>query len=183
MENILRVGKFLALLICLIQSTALFAAAAPARFEVGEFSFTRPEAWKWIEVTSPMRKAQLQVPDAKAGQPPTEVIFFYFGAGQGGNVESNVSRWFQQFEGTREQIQAKTDSVTVGGRKVTYVHAQGTYMSGMPGGPKTPLKDHALLGAIVESDKGNVFIRMTGPIETVKKAEPDFKKMVESGLK
>jgi hypothetical protein len=54
-------------------------------------------------------------------------------------------------------------------------------MSGMPGGPRTPLKDHRLLGAVLERGEGKVFVRMTGPIEVVKAAEPEFKKMIESG--
>ena len=73
--------------------------------------------------------------------------------------------------------------MTLGKRRVTYAEAQGTYLSGMPGGPKTAMPNHALLGAIIESDQGNVFVRMTGPIDLVKNSMAEFKKMIESGLK
>jgi hypothetical protein len=53
----------------------------------------------------------------------------------------------------------------------------------MPGGPQTPLPNHALVGAIIESPQGNVFIRMTGPASLVKSTLNDFKKFVETALK
>ena len=37
-------------------------AEDPATFPVGGLTFTRPQEWKWIPVSSPMRKAQLQAP-------------------------------------------------------------------------------------------------------------------------
>jgi hypothetical protein len=163
----------------IISASALLSGEAPATFKVGEFTFARPAKWEWVKPTSSMRQAELKVADAKG---KAEVIFFHF-PGQGGSTRANVDRWLAQFQEPRDKINAKTDEATVGQRKVTYVQAQGTYLSGMPGGPKTPLKDHALLGAIAESDQGNVFVRMTGPVETVKTAEADFKKMIESGLK
>lgn len=154
-------------------------AEAPATFKVSEFTFKRPSNWEWIEVTSPMRKAQLKVVDPKNKQ-EGEVVFF---AGFGGTVKENVERWFRQFEEGRDPTNAKSEEVTVNNRKVTYASAQGTYLSGPPGGTRTPLKNHALLGAIIESNEGNVFIRLTGPADLVKQAAPDFKAMVEGVLK
>jgi len=38
------------------------AAEAPAKFKVGEFEFSRPADWEWVDVSSsPMRKAQLKI--------------------------------------------------------------------------------------------------------------------------
>ena len=59
-----------------------------------------------------------------------------------------MDRWFRQFEEPRDKINAKTEDVTVGKHKVTYVSAEGTYKSGMPGGPQTPMPNYALVGAI-----------------------------------
>jgi hypothetical protein len=98
-------------------------------------------------------------------------------------VEANVNRWLGQFAEPRDQINAKIDHTTVGKTKVTYVQAEGTYKSGMPGGPTTPNPGFALIGAILESDGGNVYIRLTGPKEFAKSLVADFKKMVESNLK
>lgn len=157
-----------------------FAAEAPTDFKVSEFTFARPAKWEWVPVASAMRKAQLKVA-GEGIKDPAEVVFFNFGPGQGGGVKANVDRWFSQFEGAPDK--KKMDVVMVGKAKVTYAEALGTYLSGMPGGPKTPMKDYSLLGAILESPEGNVFIRMTGPSALVKDAAPAFKQMVEGALK
>ena len=56
--------------------------------------------------------------------------------------------------------------------------AEGTFGSGMPGGPTTPMKDYALRGAILESPSGDVYVKMTGPKAIVKEAAPTLEKMV-----
>jgi len=164
--------------------TAAAAADAPATFKVSEFTFTRPANWESVQVSSPLRKAQLKVTDSADKKKSAEVVFFHFGPGDGGGVQANVERWFRQFEGSRDQIGAKTDETKIGQHKVTFVRAEGTYLSGMPGAPPTPLPGYALRGAIVESDaEGHVFIKMTGPAALVKSAEQDFRKMIESAPK
>jgi hypothetical protein len=93
-----------------------------------------------------------------------------------------VDRWLGQFVEPRDKINAKVEETKDNNRTVTYVQADGTYKSGVPGGPTTPLPNTMLLGAILESAQGNVFIRMTGPMELVKASGEDFKKMVSGAL-
>jgi hypothetical protein len=162
-------------------AAGLLAAETPATFKVSEFSFTRPANWEWVQVTSQMRKAQLKVSDPKTTG-SADVIFFHFGPGDGGGTKANVERWYGQFKEPRDKISARSEETMVGKHKITYVHAEGTYLSGMPGGAQTPMADYALAGAIIEADQGSVFIRMTGPKELVKASLADFKKMVQSGL-
>jgi hypothetical protein len=157
-------------------------ADSPATFKVSEFTFTRPAGWEWVEVTSPMRKAQLKVVDAKT-KASAEVIFFHFGSGSGGGTKANVDRWLGQFQEPREKINAKIEETTIGKHKVTYVQAEGTYKSGMPGGPQFSMAGYALAGAIIEADEGSVFVRMTGPKALANTLLADFKKMVEGALK
>lgn len=167
----------------LLASAAVTARADdPATFTVGDLTFARPAKWEWVEVSSPMRKAQLKVNSAD-GKASAEVVFFQFGSGAAGGVQANVDRWMRQFAEPREKINAKTEEKTVGKTKITYASAEGTYQSGMPGGPHTPMTDYALLGAIIESEDGSIFVRMTGPKELVKSATAEFKKMIESGPK
>jgi hypothetical protein len=169
-------------MLCLVSAVAAFAADAPAKFKVSEFTFQRPDKWESVETASSMRKAQLKVNDADK-KSSAEVVFFHFGPSNGGGVQANVERWYRQFEGPREKIGAKSEEAKVGKHKVTYVQAEGTFLSGMPGGPTTPQPNYALRGAIVESGDGDVFVKMTGPAALVKSAEPDFRKMIESALK
>jgi hypothetical protein len=172
--------RILALAILMV--LAATARADDLTFKVGETSFTRPAKWEWVPVTSSMRKAQLKVTDEIA-KTNAEVIFFQFGPGPMGGVKANVDRWLGQFVEPRDKTNTKTGEVTVGKTKVTYVQAEGTYKSGMPGGTLTPMPDFALAGAIVEASDGNIFIKMTGPKALVKTSAKDFKTMVESGLK
>lgn len=158
------------------------AADAPATFKVSEFTFKRPANWEWVETTSAMRKAQLKVPGADKKE-SAEVVFFYFGESSGGGTKANVDRWLGQFQEPKDKIKSRIAEVTVEKRKITYVQAEGTYLSGMPGGPKTAQPNSMLVGAILESDNGNVFIKMTGPVALTKVSTDEFKKMVEGALK
>jgi hypothetical protein len=169
------------LLVWISAVSLVVAADAPSKFTVSEFVFTRPADWQWIEVNSVMRKAQLKIVDADK-KDSAEVIFFYFGEGGGGVTKDNIDRWLSQFQEPKEKLNSKVEEVTISQRKVTYVQAEGTYLSGMPGGPKTPQPNTMLLGAIIESDQGNVFIRLTGPIKLAKASQPALRKMVEGAL-
>ena len=174
-------------LVCLI---ALFCGAAaapslraadPVTFTVGAFTFKRPAAWQWVPVSSSMRKAQLRVVDpANPTGPSADVVFFHFGAGQGGDVNGNISRWIGQFE-NKDTLKPVVETADIKGHKVTRVRVDsGTFSSGMPGGPTTPMTDYGMYGAILESKEGDVFIKLTGPAALVRAAAKDFEAMVQS---
>jgi hypothetical protein len=175
--------------IALVLAALTFASAtlgtageAPATFQVSEFNFKRPPAWEWVESASAMRKVQLNVLSADKKE-RAEVAFYYFGPSGGGGTQANVDRWLSQFQEPKEQIKSKVEEVTVNKHKVTYVQAEGTYLSGMPGGPKTPQPNTMLLGAVLESKDGNVFVKMTGPVVLTKASITEFRQMVESALR
>lgn len=124
-----------------------------------------------------MRNAQLEV---AAGPAKAEITFFHFGGGSG-TAQDNVARWFGQFAGSEEK--RKTEVVEAGPGKVTFASTEGTFSSGMPGGPTTPLTGYALLGAILEHRDGDVYVKMTGPEAVVKGATETFKRMVLEAAK
>lgn len=155
------------------------AANGPADFKAGGLTFKRPDNFAWVEGAGGMRAAQLKIEeDGKAA----EIIFFVFPAGVGGGVQANIDRWFGMFQEGKDKINAKTEKVSKPKGEITYVQAEGTYMSGMPGGPKTAQPGSILQGAILETPQNNVFIRMTGPAALVKKHQKDFRAMVESAV-
>lgn len=179
----MRCHRFLSCL--LVLAFALPALAAdPATFKVGAFTFKRPSTWKWVPVNSSMRKAQLLVPDpTNPAGPGAEVTFFHFGAGQGGGVDANISRWLGQFAETGDALKPVIEKADVKGAKLTRVRvASGTFSSGMPGGPTTPMTNYGLYGAILESPEGDVFVKMTGPADLVNAASPNFEAMIQSPL-
>ena len=71
---------------------------------------------------------------------------------------------------------------TIGGTKVTFAQAHGTFLSGRPFGPKTPKPGFAMLAAIIEGKQGAIFVKMTGPKETVEAHSGKLKKMVSDSL-
>jgi len=154
------------------------AEQASEPVKVGGFSFVLPEGWKSVTPSSPMRKAQLEVTQGSA---KAEVTFFQFGAGQGGSTADNLARWFGQFPGSEQK--RTTENVQVGPVKITFAMTEGTFSSGMPGGPTTPMPGYALCGAIMENSEGSVFIKMTGPEAVVKASTEAFKKMVSDAAK
>ena len=172
----------------LLSLLALFAlplalrAADPATFTVGAFTFKRPAAWAWVALPpGSMRKAQLRLPDpADPAGPGAEVAFFNFGAGQGGDVNQNLSRWVGQFD-QPETVNPIFETANIKGTRVSRVRVQsGTFSSGMPGGPTTPMQNYGLYGAILESPQGNVFIKLTGPAALVKAAAATFEGLIQS---
>jgi hypothetical protein len=171
--------KSLALLALALFATVAVHAEDPATFDVGGLKFTRPADWKWVEVTSPMRKAQLKIPGATAEQ-GADMTFFHFGAGGGGDVTSNAQRWLAQFKSPEGA--SKIDPQEIAGTKVTLVTTEGSFSGGMPGGPATVVENAALLGAIIEGPDGNVFVKLTGPAALVKGSRAKFLEFITTAL-
>ena len=167
--------RIAAVWIFVVGLAAAALAQDPLEFTVGSFPFERPGEWKWEVPASSMRKAQLSAPGANGES--AEITFFHFGPGEGGGIQGNVDRWFAQFGNSKT---AQRD-VTVAQTRIVYVEAEGTFQSGMPGGPTTPLENYALRGAILEDTQGgDVFVKMTGPSAVVLAAWPLFDEMVRA---
>ncbi len=157
----------------------LSRAEDPSTFPVGGVTFTRPADWKWVAVNSPMRKAQLQVPGTDAAK-SADITFFHFGEGGAGGIEANAQRWLKQFTGKAGA--EKIEPQEIAGVKVTLVSTEGTFSSGMPGGEAKPMENHALLGAMIDNPGGLVFVKMTGPIETVKGTREKFIEFLKTAI-
>jgi hypothetical protein len=159
-------------------ATALSTSVRAETVKVETFTFAVPDGWRSTTPSSPMRKAQLEI---ARGTEKAEVTFFYFGGDQGGSAADNVARWFAQFPGSeKNQV---TENAQAGPVKITFAITEGTFSSGMPGGPTTPMEGYALCGAILEAGAGKVFVKMTGPNAVVKASTEAFKKMVTEGAK
>ena len=167
-------------LFVLLISAGIAVSAEPASgpIKIGAFTFAVPEGWRSVTPSSPMRKAQLEI---ARGPAKAEVTFFQFGGSEGGAVADNVARWYAQFPGSGDK--QVTEHAQIGAVKITFAMTEGTFSSGMPGGPTTPMTGYALCGAILEGAEGNVFVKMTGPIAVVKESTEALKKMVTDAAK
>ena len=172
-------GIFISGLMIFFASQAAFSEAG-SRESLAGMGFAAPASWKKTEPSSSMRAYQYEVPAPEGQGASGELAVFYFGEGQGGDIEENIARWKGQFtQVDNEHHEAKDRQ----GLKVTEVQMQGTYQ--VSGGPMMaasgePKKDYALLGAIVEAPQGAVFFKLTGPKQTLDHAKPDFETFLSS---
>lgn len=150
----------------------------------GTLHWTDPTSWHRGTPSSSMRRAQYVIP-ASDPNAEGELAVFWFGAGQGGSIESNLTRWYGQFEqpdGRPTASVATRETRTSHGLNVTVTRVEGRFNGGMmPGAPApTAHEGYALLAAIVETPNGPWFFKMTGPRTTVAAATPSFDELVRS---
>lgn len=145
--------------------------------DIAGYQFIAPDEWNPTEPSSSMRKAQFNL-RTDAGK-TAELVFFYFGPSGGGGVRANVDRWIKQFQDL--QRNEVTEEI-VNQIKVTYVRTTGTFLSGSPFGPKTPMLGHSLFGAIVEGRNGSIFLKMVGQTPAVEEFEKPVVAMIENSL-
>ena len=175
--------RFVSSLALVSALTLQLFAADPTSFQVGSFTFKRPSTFTWQAIPpGGMRKAWLTIGDPKDPAKSGEVTFFHFGPGVGGGVDANIQRWVGQFTPAKPEDKPVIEKAEVKGVKLTRVRTEGTFASGMPGGPTTPLKEFGLLGVIIESPNGDVFVKFTGPLDMVKTASGAFEELVKSAL-
>jgi hypothetical protein len=155
-----------------------FAASPPAvnppahggvvSFPLLDLTAPVPASWVSQPPASSMRLAQFRVPGA-AGFGDPEFVVFYFGPGQGGSVDANITRWEPQFTAPDgKPVKAIVRHLTVSRMPVTTVELTGTYARGVGMGPAgAPTPDQTLLVAIVETPRGNLTLQLHGPHPTV----------------
>ncbi len=166
------------------QATPGAAPAVAAGDSAAGIAWSAPPRWV-AQAPRPMRAATYRVPAAGGDPDGGECAVFFFGAGQGGDVDANLKRWYGQFEqpgGKSSEQAAQTARRTINGLKVTTVDLAGTYLASA--GPMSPVKEsqpgYRLLGAIVEAPQGNVFFKFTGPAKTAAASADEFQGLLKS---
>ncbi|MHC4081577.1 MAG: hypothetical protein ACYS15_02570 [Planctomycetota bacterium] len=137
----------------------------------------KPATWTERPPSGLGRVANYTVP-GRDGSEAAHVVVHYFGRGLGGDVESNIERWQNQFrsgpDGTPpdpivENFEADTMPVTL-------VELAGEWM---PMGQSWYTKDQLFIAAIVATTEGSVFIRFAGQTATVEANRQAFMEMVK----
>lgn len=151
----------------------------------GELRFKAPEEWLTEKTTSAMRVAQYKLPKADGDPEDASLVLYYFGATQGGSVQANIERWINQMkqpDGSSSQDKAKTETITVNGLKVTTVDVAGTYTAEMMpgGGDRHNSANYRLRAAVIETPKGNYFVKLVGPANTIAKWEQAYNGYLKS---
>jgi hypothetical protein len=138
----------------------------------GDLRFKAPDGWVTEKPSSSMRVAQYKLTKAEGDKEDASLVLYYFGATQGGSAQANIDRWISQMEqpdGSPSKGKAKTESLTINGLKVTTVDVTGTYTAEMAPGSGTFHSDanYRLRAAVIETPKGNYFVKLAGPAKTI----------------
>jgi hypothetical protein len=145
--------------------------------DVDRLRLSLPRGWQQVPPSSQMRLAQFSIAGTDG---PAELAVFHFGAGQGGDVETNLTRWIGQVE-LAPGSAPRRELLESGGLRITLVDAEGTLRPGQMGmGPASPQPGSRLLGAVVEGDGGPWFFKATGPGTTLGPQRDAFVEMLKS---
>ena len=114
-----------------------------------------------------MRLAQYTI-SGRDGSVAAEVVVYFFGKGQGGNVAANLQRWKGQFstpDGAPVYENVTRDST--GAFPVTVAEYRGTYARGIGAGDAAAAKPgQSLIAAIAETPRGTLFFQLFGATES-----------------
>lgn len=151
----------------------------------GELHFKAPDGWVTEKPSSAMRAAQYKLPKAEGDSEDASLVLYYFGATQGGSAQANIDRWIsqiQQADGSSSRDKAKTETMTVNGLKVTTIDVTGTYTAEMAPGSGSTHNDanYRLRAAVIETPKGNYFLKLVGPAKTLGRWEQAYTDYVKS---
>jgi len=151
----------------------------------GELRFKAPDGWTTEKPSSSMRAAQYTLPKADGDKDDASLVLYYFGSNQGGTPQANIDRWIgqmQQPDRSDSKSKAKTETLTVNGLKVTTVDVTGTYTAEMAPGSKTFHNDdnYRLRAAVIETPKGNYYVKLAGPANTIARWEQSYNDYLKS---
>lgn len=158
---------------------ALFAVLPQTPAPAGRLAFTAPDGWKTRPAASAMRMAEFILPRADGDTEDGDVVVYYFGASQGGDVEANITRWVGQMtqpDGRASADLARRGAQTVNGLPVTTLEITGTYVAEVrPGATEHFNKPgFRMRTAVVKTPRGPYFVKMLGPDKTIVRWGPSF---------
>lgn len=147
------------------------AANSPRLFAV-DFSFEIPEGWSQQPASNAMRLTELVAP---ANQPDANPLVAAFSLA-GGDIELNINRWKGQF--AQDEPISSRDTLHLAGATIHLIEMVGGYR-GMGGGEAA--EGTLMRAAIIERPgQRNLFIKMTGPAETMEPLADAWAKMIQS---
>lgn len=127
-----------------------------------------PAGWVASKPSSSMRLAQYAIRNADA-TPAADVVVYFFGEGQGGDVAGNLERWKGQFsmpDGAPPYERVAREAGTA--FPITIAEYRGTYARGTGAGNDADAKPgQTLIAAVMETPRGTLFVQLYGPSATV----------------
>jgi hypothetical protein len=149
---------------CLLCAATRAAAAQAPTVTLLGYKTAVPAGWTPRTPSSNMRLAEYTIaaPDGSVG---AEVVVYFFGQGQGGAVEPNLTRWRAQFSTPDgSPVPEKITRDSSGAFPITIAEYTGTYARGIGAGDANNAKPgQTLIAAIAETSRGTMFVQLFGP--------------------
>jgi hypothetical protein len=167
--------------------TALPACTGARRGSMVEIDGLRartPASWFPVRPVTPPRMAHFRLPGRRED---AELTLFHYGRGYGGDAQSNIARWQEQFEPPLGQSIEEATEVRRyrhRGLRLIVVALRGTYLH-----RERPLDlasrpqrrpDYRMIGVVIESRHGPHFLHLVGPAPTVARHEQAFFRWLQS---
>lgn len=133
-----------------------------------------PKQWKKIPASG-MRVGSYQIPPAPGDKEIAELNVFALG----GDIESNIQRWVDEFSGFDPKTLARADRSVNDLTQAVVEIPKGKFNGGMGEGAESD--NFGLLGAIVVTPEDvKYFFKLTGPSATVQAARAPFYALLDS---
>lgn len=146
----------------------------PKAAPVKAMEWDDPKQWKKVPASG-MRYMSYQIPPAEGDKEIAELNVFILG----GDIESNIQRWVDEFSNFDPKTLSRSDRVVNDMTQAVVEIPKGTFNGGMGSGG--PADDFGLLGAIVVTPENSTyFFKMTGPSATVAAARAPFYQLLDS---
>jgi hypothetical protein len=155
---------------------ALFTAYAdPENFLVANFTFIRPDGWKWVWDESRSNQGNLLEVQGATTNDAAVVFFARFIKGEG-RADERLKSWQSYFKEPASQLNIRAATNKIGKFRVVYFEMEGTYVR--------TTQTFSLIGATTQLKQGeHLAVRMSGPKYIVEDCKPAFRKMVEGAFK
>lgn len=179
-------AKHLSLLILtlLFVVPTLSAADKTKKVMAKDITLNVPTTWKQSPASNNLRTAQFAIPKVEGDRDDAELVVYFFG-GAGGGVNANLERWSGQFQpGGKKQKVYKGES-----KQGEYYLLDVTGVYNKPIGPPinrqtNPTPGYQMLAVVLMvKDKGNYFLKLTGPQKTVAAASEALRVAIDADLK
>ena len=184
-SNMLHLNKLMVLaLAVLIITPALQGAEKTKKVVAKDIILNVPTSWKQSPASNNLRTAQFAIPKVEGDKDDAELVVYFFG-GAGGGVNANLERWSGQFQpGGKKQKIYKGQS-----KQGEYYLLDITGVYNKPIGPPinrqtNPTPGYQMMAVVLMiKDKGNYFLKLTGPQKTVAAAAQALRVAIDADVK
>ncbi len=168
----------------LLTAPALQGAEKTKKVAAKDIILNVPTSWKQSPASNNLRTAQFAIPKVEGDKDDAELVVYFFG-GAGGGVNANLERWSGQFQpGGKKQKIYKGQS-----KQGEYYLLDITGVYNKPIGPPinrqtNPTPGYQMLAVVLMiKDKGNYFLKLTGPQKAVAAAGQALRVAIDADIK